>query len=70
MFTGGGELVDVASNVAPVLEVWLEWFGRHLTSIDIDGQEAYGVVLGVEWGFSIIPVVGVIVDTPQDESFQ
>ena len=28
MFTGGGEQVDVASNVAPVLEVWLEWFGR------------------------------------------
>ena len=70
MFTGGGEQVDVASNVAPVLEVWLEWFGRHLTSVDVDGQEVYGVVLDVEWVFSIIPVVGVIVDTLQDESFR
>ena len=68
MFTGGGEQVDIASNVAPVLEVWLEWFGRRLTPVDVDGQEVYGVVLGVEWVFSIIPVVGVIVDTPQDES--
>ena len=70
MFTGGGEQVDVASNVAPILEVWLQWFGRHLTSVDVDGQEVHGVVLGVEWVFSIIPVVGVIVDTPQDESFR
>ena len=70
MFTGGGEQVDVASNVAPVLEVWLEWFGRHLTSVNVDGQEVYGVVLGVERVFSIIPVVSVIVDTPQDESFR
>ena len=69
MFTGSGEQVDVASNVAPVLEVWLEWFGRHLTPVDVDGHEVYGVVLGVEWVFSIIPVVGVIVDTLQDESF-
>ena len=51
MFTGGGEQVDVASNVAPILEVWLQWFGRHLTSVDVDGQEVYGVVLGVEWFF-------------------
>ena len=65
MFTGGGEQVDVALNVALVLEVWMEWFGRHLTSIDVDGQEVYGVVLGVECVFSITPVVGVIVDTPQ-----
>ena len=70
MFTGGGEQVDVASNVAPILEVWLEWFDRHLTSVDVDGQEVYGVVLGVEWVFSLIPVVGIIVDTPQDESFR
>ena len=70
MFTGGGEQVDVTSNIAPILEVWLEWFGRHLTSVDLDGQEVYGVVLGVESVFSIIPVVGVIVDTPQDESFR
>ena len=70
MFTGGGEQVDMASNVAPVLEVWLQWFGQHFTSVDIDGQKVYGVVLGVEWGFSIIPVVGVIADTPQDESFR
>ena len=69
MFTGGREQVDVASNVAPVLEVWLEWFGRHLTPVDVDGQEVYGVVLGIEWVFSIISVVGIIVDTPQDESF-
>ena len=60
MFTGGGEQVDVPSNVAPVLEVWLEWFGWHLTSVDVDGQEVYGVVLGVEWVFSIIPIVCVI----------
>ena len=64
------EVEASASNVAPVLEVWLEWFGRHLTSVDVDGQEVYGVVLGVERVFSIIPVVGVIVDTPQDESFR
>ena len=70
MFTGGGEQVDVASNVAPILEVWLQWFGRHLTSVDVDGQEVYGVVLGVEWVFSLIPVVGVMVDTPQDELFR
>ena len=47
MFTGGGEQVDVASNVTPVLEVWLEWFGRHLTPVGVDGKEVYGVVLGV-----------------------
>ena len=70
VFTGGGEQVDIASNVAPVLEVWLEWFGRHLTSVDVDGQEVFGVVLGVERVYSIIPVVSVIVDTPQDESFR
>ena len=46
MFTGGREQVDVASNVVHVLEVWLEWFGRHLTPVDVDGQEVYGVVLG------------------------
>ena len=66
MFTGGLEQVDVA----PILDVWLQWFGRHLTSVDVDGQEVYGVVLGVEWVFSIIPVVGVIVDTTQDNSFR
>ena len=47
MFTGGGELVDVASNVAPVLDVWLEWFGWHLTSVDVDGQDLFDVVIGV-----------------------
>ena len=70
MFTGGGEQVHLASNVALVLDVWLEWFGRHLTSVDVDGHGVHGVVLGVEWVFSIIPVVGVIVDTPKDESFR
>ena len=49
MFTGGGEQVDVAFNVAPILEVWLEWFGRYLTFVDVDGQEVYGVVLGIDW---------------------
>ena len=48
VFTRGGEQIDVASHVAPVLEVWLERFGRHLTSVDVDSQEVYGVVLGVE----------------------
>ena len=48
MFTGGREQVDVASNLAPVLEVWLKWFGRHLTPADVDGQKVYVVVLGVE----------------------
>ena len=51
MYTGGGKQVDVALNVAPVLEVWMEWFGRHLTSFNVDGQEVYGVVLGVECVF-------------------
>ena len=51
LFTGGGEQVDVASNVATSLEVWLERFGRNLTSVDVDGQEINGVVLGVEFFF-------------------
>ena len=70
MFTGGGEQVDKASNIGPALEVWLQCFGQHFTSVDADGQTFYGVVLGVEWVFSIIPVVGVIADTPKDESFR
>ena len=49
LFTSGGKQVDVASNVAAGLEVWLERFGRNLTSVDVDGQEVNGVVLGVEW---------------------
>ena len=54
LFTGGREQVDVASNVATVsIEVWLERFGRHLTSVDVDDQEVNGVVLGFEWVFRV-----------------
>ena len=43
----GGKQVDVASNVAAGLEIWLERFGRNLTSVEVDGQEVNGAVLGV-----------------------
>ena len=52
------------------LEVWLERFGRHLTTIDVDGQEVNAVILGVEVFFRVIAIVGIVVDTPQDESFR
>ena len=48
LFTGGGKQVDVASNVAAVIEVWLERFYRNLTYVDVYRQEDNGVVLGVE----------------------
>ena len=48
LFTSGGKQVDVASNVAAGLEVWLERFRRNLPSVDLDCQEVNGVVLGVE----------------------
>ena len=65
LFTGGGKHVDVASNIAASLKVWLERFRRNLTSIDVDGQEVNGVVLGVELIFREFAVVGVVVDAPQ-----
>ena len=70
LFTSGGKQVDIDSNVAASLEVWLERFCRNLTSVDVDGQEVNGVVFGVEWIFRVIAVVGVVVDAPQDESFR
>ena len=70
MFTVVGKQVDVASNVAAGLEVWLERFGRNLTSVDVDGQEVNGIVLGVELVFRVFAVVCVFVDAPQDESFR
>ena len=69
LFTGGGEQVNVASNVAPFLKVWLEWFGWHLTSVEVDSQKVNGIVLCVEWVFRVFSIVGVVVDTPQDKSF-
>ena len=51
LFTSGGKQVEVASNVAAGLEVWLERFRRNLPSVDVDGQEVNGVVLGVEGFF-------------------
>ena len=47
----------------------LQRFGRNLTSVEVDGQEVNGVVLGIEWGFRVFAVVGVVVDAPQNESF-
>ena len=46
-----GVQVDVASNVVTGLEVWLDRFGRHLTTIDVDGQEVNAVILGMEGFF-------------------
>ena len=63
LFTGGGKQVDVASNVAASLKVWLERFRRNLT--DVDGQEVNGVVLGVEWFFLVFAVECIVVDAPQ-----
>ena len=40
------------------MKVWLERFRRNLTSVDVDGQEVNGVVLGVEWVFRVFAVVG------------
>ena len=57
--------VDVASNVAASLKVWLERFRQNMMSIDVDGQEVNGVVLGVEWVFRVFAVVGVVVDASQ-----
>ena len=65
LFTGGGKQVDVASNVAASLKVWLERFRRNLTSVDVDGQEVNGVVLSVEWVLRVFAVVGIVVDAPQ-----
>ncbi len=65
LFTGGEKQVDVASNVAASLKVWLERFRRNLTSVDVDGQEVNGVVLGVEWVFRVFAVVGIVVDALQ-----
>ena len=64
-FTGGGKQVDVASNEAAGLKVWLERFSRNLTSVDVDGQEVNDVVLGVESFFRVFAVVGIVVDAPQ-----
>ena len=69
LFTGGGEHVDVTSKVVACREVWLERFGWHLTSLDVDSQKVNGIVLCVEWVFRVFYVVGVVVDTPQDKSF-
>ena len=70
LFPGGGKQVDVASNVAAGLKVWLKRFRLNFKSVDVDGQEVNGVVLGVKRVFRVFAVVGVVVDAPQYVSFR
>ena len=61
--------VHVTANVTTLSKVRLEWFSWNLSTVYVDGEEVYIVVLRVERVFRIRPVESVVVDAAQDEAF-
>ena len=68
-FASGAEQVHVTANVTTLSKVRLEWFSWNLSTVHVDGEEVYVVVLRVERVFRIRPVESVVVDAAQDEAF-
>ena len=68
--TGRGEHAHVAPDEVVGCEVGLEGFGGYLSSVNVHGVEAYGVVLGVKRILVVRTVVGVVIDAAQHQTFR